>query len=135
MKGQRYPIIARSVNQLCNLLEDKCGIKSEDQKVLHEGRVLQKNDFLEEIGLINGDIVQVKDNTEIEMPSIEIDKKKFEEMMKELQKKDPIELLEEFLTPLEKVLNDPIELVFCHFLIVFMFSLGKFSKKYASTDG
>jgi hypothetical protein len=118
VKGKQYPIQARDVQQLCGLLEDKCGINATHQQVLYQGKVLDKNSFFEEIGLLKGDVVEVIDDR-ASNSSRQSQDELIRQAMKGLQKQDPFELMEQLITDkdFEKMLEDEEEMV--HFPLPF----------------
>jgi hypothetical protein len=133
VNGQRYPIQARNIQQVCGILERKCGINATHQQVFYHGKKLQKTQFLEEIGLIKDDVLQVVDNQPSSPFGIgaspgnmqkgngnftKFQTNLMNEMMKEIEKRDPRELLEEILSnnDFENILKDKNQLVLISFL-------------------
>jgi hypothetical protein len=59
VRGKRYEVTAETVADVCQSVEEQCGIDSDQQSILFRGKLLKPVDKLEDIGVAVGDTLNV----------------------------------------------------------------------------
>jgi hypothetical protein len=59
VRGKRYDVEAETVEDVCNAVEDACGLDAEQQSILFRGKLLSRESSLEDVGVSPGDTVNV----------------------------------------------------------------------------
>jgi len=62
LRGNKYEVSANTVSEIQKQIEEKAGLSSVQQAVLYKGKILEAEDALSEVGIADGDTLNIVPN-------------------------------------------------------------------------